>query len=173
MILFDRLNIKNKTQILSGSIKFLLFFAVLSVLLSACDPNMDYEKNVAINTNGWNSDEPAEFEVEVSDTISPHNFYINLRHTTEYKYSNIYLFLDTYFPGESKTRDTIEIILADITGKWFGKGMGKILENQVLLQKNFVFPLQGNYKFNIEQGMREQELEGVADVGIRIERSQE
>jgi len=51
--------------------------------------------------------------------------------------------------------------------------MGKILENQVLLQKNFVFPLQGNYKFNIEQGMREQELEGVADVGIRIERSQE
>jgi len=173
MILFDPFDFRNIFSNFLERISIPVAFTVVIVFFTACDPNVVYEKNITINTDGWKGIESAQFEVEVSDTILPHNFYINLRHTTDYKYSNIYLFLDTYFPGDNKTRDTIEIILADITGKWYGKGMGKILENQVMLQKNFVFPIKGLYKFNIEQGMREDELEGIEDIGIRIELSQD
>lgn len=172
MILFDRNHRDRIVGLLPGSSKA-LFFIISLMIFSACDPILVYEKNMAIDAEGWKIENPAEFEVEVSDTLSPHNFYINLRHSTEYKFSNIYLFLDTYFPGNNQTRDTIEIILADIKGEWYGKGMGKIKENQVMLQKNFVFPGSGTYKFTIEQGMREEVLTGIEDVGIRIERSQE
>ncbi len=172
MTFFDRNCYKMKADLIVGIFKTPLFLLSL-LIFSACDTTLLYEKNLAIDTEGWKIEIPAEFELEVTDTLSPHNFYINLRHSTDYKYSNIYLFLDTYFPGNSQTRDTIEIILADIKGEWFGKGMGKIKENQVMLQKNFVFPMSGTYKFNIEQGMRDDFLIGVEDIGIRIERSQE
>ena len=98
------------------------------------------------------------------------NFYINIRHTTEYKFRNIFLFVDTFFPDGSQSRDTVEIMLADPKGKWFGKGIGSIRSNQVLLKRGFSFPLKGHYKFRIEQGMRVPELMGIKDVGIRIEK---
>lgn len=161
-----------KATFISWNFKTPLFFFSL-LIFSACDSVLVYEKNMAIDNEGWEIENPAEFELEVTDTLSPHNFYINLRHSTDYKYSNIYMFLDTYFPGNNQTRDTIEILLADIKGEWYGKGMGKIKENQVMLQKNFVFPMSGTFKFTIEQGMREEILTGIEDIGIRIERSQE
>lgn len=172
MILFDRNYLYRKVGLLSGSTNT-LFFIISILILSACDPFLVYEKNMSIDTEGWKNENSAEFELEVSDTLSPHNFYINLRHSTDYKYSNIYLFLRTYFPGSGHTQDTIEIMLADIKGEWFGKGLGKIKENQVMLQKNFVFPMSGTYKLTIEQGMREEVLTGIEDIGVRIERSQE
>jgi len=172
MTFFDRNYNQMKAALFSGNFKTLIFFFSL-LIFSVCDSSLVYEKNMAIGTEGWQIENPAEFELEVTDTILPHNFYINVRNSTDYKYSNIYLFLDTYFPGNNQTQDTIEIILADIKGEWYGKGMGKIKENQIMLQKNFVFPLSGKYKFTIEQGMREETLLGIEDVGIRIERSQD
>ncbi|MBM3436813.1 MAG: gliding motility lipoprotein GldH, partial [Bacteroidetes bacterium] len=32
------------------------------------------------------------------------------------------------------------------------------------------FPVKGKYVFRIEQGMREFELQGIEDIGIRIEK---
>lgn len=93
-----------------------------------------------------------------------------MRHADSYKFSNLYLFINSYFPGGSHTRDTIELILADHTGKWYGSGFGNIKEYQVLIRKGVVFPVTGVYKIGIEQGMRENNLLGIEDIGIRIER---
>jgi gliding motility-associated lipoprotein GldH len=40
-----------------------------------------------------------------------------------------------------------------------------------LLNNNLYFPLKGNYRFEIEQAMREPVLEGVTDVGVRFEKT--
>ena len=148
------------------------FFSVftLLIIISSCDPHRVYEKNIPIDPNGWPVGEEVLFEVPVNDSLMLHNFYINLRHTENYKFSNLYLFIDTYFPGGSQARDTIELILADNTGKWYGKGFGKIKEYQVLIRQAVTFPVTGIYNIRIAQGMREENLEGVEDVGIRIER---
>ena len=143
--------------------------ALLSIFVS-CDPDAVYEKNAPIDPLGWQVANKIPFELEVTDTLALLNFYINIRHTTDYKYRNIFLFMDTFFPEGSQSRDTIEIVLADTKGKWFGKGIGNIRNNQVLLKRGFSFPLKGHYKFRLEQGMREPELTEIMDVGIRIER---
>jgi gliding motility-associated lipoprotein GldH len=139
-------------------------------MLTACDPSGFYEKNSLVNSKGWSVADKIPFELEATDTLALLNFYINIRHTTEYKYRNIFLFVDTFFPDGSQSRDTVEIMLADPKGKWFGKGIGSIRSNQVLLKRGFSFPLKGHYKFRIEQGMRVPELMGIKDVGIRIEK---
>ena len=145
----------------------LVFFMIT---LSSCDPGRIYENNTPIDPLGWQVANKIPFELDITDTLALLNFYINIRHTTDYKYRNIFLFVDTFFPEGTQSRDTVEIMLADTKGKWFGKGIGNIRSNQVLLKRGFSFPMKGHYKFRIEQGMREPELTGIKDMGIRIEK---
>ena len=153
------------------NITFLLTTMVL--FLISCDPNRVYEKNISINDGVWNQDSVIAFDLDITDTLQPYNFYINIRNSTDYRYSNLYLFIDTYFPDETHARDTLEFILADTDGKWFGKGFGKIKESTVLLRKGVHFPMSGHYRFTMEQAMREENLEGIEDVGMRIEKEEQ
>lgn len=151
-------------------LKILFLAFLLLVFLSSCDPNRIYEKNIRVSPNGWSVGEKVLFEAPIIDSVVLCNFYINLRHTEDYKFSNLYLFIDTYVPQGQHARDTIELILADKTGKWYGEGFGKIKEYQVLIRQGVVFPVTGVYNIAIQHGMRETELQGIEDVGIRFER---
>ncbi len=149
------------------------FYISLGLLLfSSCDSNRVFEKNIAIDNGIWNADSIIKFNMEIEDTLQPYNFYINIRNSTDYRYSNLYLFIDTYFPDDTHARDTLEFLLADSEGKWFGKGFGKIKESKVLLRKGVHFPMSGHYVFTLQQAMREENLEGIEDVGMRIEKTE-
>jgi len=142
-------------------------------ILSSCSkPNL-YDKYIQVNAEGWNYKDQVEFEVQITDTISPTNFYLNIRHNTDYDYRNLYLFLHTQFPRGQQSTDTLEIILAAPDGKWLGKGYGNLKENRVLLKKDVYFPISGPYTFRLEQAMREKNLKGIEDVGITIKKIQD
>jgi len=144
------------------------FFAAL-FFLTSCNRNTLYTGIVDIRS-GWPKDNAVKFVVPVKDTLSLYNFYIDIRHTTQYRFSNLYLFMETHFPGGKYTRDTLEIMLATVQGKWIGKGWGEIKEDHVLLRHNLRFPLTGNYEFLIWQGMRKDTLKAIKSVGIDIEK---
>ena len=40
-----------------------------------------------------------------------------------------------------------------------------------MLQQALRFPLKGIYSFHLEQAMRDEQLEGIEDIGLRIEKS--
>jgi gliding motility-associated lipoprotein GldH len=145
---------------------------LVAILIVSCGRNSVYDRSVEISEIGWHEDTIAVFDdVIITDTILPFNFYINIRHSDNYRFSNFFLFLNTTLPNGKTSRDTIELVLADPSGKWFGNGFGHIKDNRVLVRENLVFPYKGNYNFTIEQAMREDDevLEGVKSVGIRIE----
>jgi gliding motility-associated lipoprotein GldH len=146
---------------------------ILFVLLfgfTACDSKRVYEQNIDIPEYIWDKDNPVYFDVEIKDTVSLHHIYINIRNASGYAYSNLYLFLDTKYPNNSMSRDTIECILADPSGKWLGDGSGDIWDNQILFKKNVRFKQIGTYKFRYEQAMRMPKLPMIMDVGLRIEK---
>jgi len=151
---------------------FLASFFFVAILFGSCGRSSIYDHSLEIGEIGWHQDSLMIFDdVIITDTISPFDFYINLRHTTDYRYSNFYLFLNTTMPNGNMTRDTIELVLADNYGKWYGNGFGHIKDNRILVRENLVFPLKGNYHFSIEQAMREDDkvLENIRNVGFRIE----
>ena len=154
--------------------KFLkkIAFALLLVmaLLSCGDKNVIFDESVIIQNASWDNQELPYFDVKVEDTLSAYNFYLNIRHLENYRYSNFYMFLHTTFPNGSQTHDTVEIVLAYPDGRWVGSGTGSMRNNNILLNDNLYFPLKGNYRFEIEQAMREPVLEGVTDVGICFEK---
>ncbi len=148
------------------------YFSLLLIilLLAACDSKRVFEKNIEIPNGLWNSKNKARFEVDITDSLTPHNFYINVRNAGAYPYSNIYLFLETEFPDKVYARDTIECILADNSGHWLGSGSGDIWDNQILFKKGVKFRKVGKYIFTIEQAMRVANLPMIMDVGMRIEK---
>lgn len=146
-------------------IKQLLFIALFLV---SCGHHPLFDQNKSLPGNVWKEGQILRFDVKVEDTVHIHKFYLNIRHSTDYRYANIYLFINSTFPDGKEARDTVECILAEPSGKWLGKGISNTRDNQILLRRGLQFPKTGNYIFEIEQAMREPELEGIMDVGLRI-----
>ncbi len=145
-------------------------FFLFLLIFSSCGSGILIDRNKKIENSVWKSDDIVKFSVNVPDTVQLYNFYIDIRNSSDYKYSNIFLFLKTLYPNGMYSVDTIECMLADNTGKWLGKEHGKIIDNRVLFRQGIRFKLSGNYSFEFEQAMREPELEGIEDFGIRIDK---
>jgi gliding motility-associated lipoprotein GldH len=146
-------------------IKILLLFLTLTV---SCDKNVVYDEYV--RTGGeWRWQDAREFIVDVSDTLSLHNIYVQVRHTVEYPMSNLYMFVHVKGPTGQHRKDTVNLIMAEPSGEWTGRGTGKLRELQLLFRKQTQFRIPGTYVFTLEQAMRNPELP-VTDLGIRIER---
>ncbi|NVN93890.1 MAG: gliding motility lipoprotein GldH [Bacteroidetes bacterium] len=146
-----------------------LFFALFIFLTVSCGKAPLVDKSMDVNETAWDVKEKLNIDVRIDDTISTFNFYVKIRNTTDYKNSNFFLFIKTTFPNGQIAIDTLECILADNQGKWFGKGNGKIKDSRILLKKNAIFPMKGKYIFEIEHAMREKVTSGIKSIGFRIE----
>ncbi|OFX88009.1 MAG: hypothetical protein A2W99_11370 [Bacteroidetes bacterium GWF2_33_16] len=143
----------------------LLFFVAL---IFACENNSVYDTYIAIPQLKWEAKKPIVFTVEISDTINPHNVYINIRNSSKYENMNLFLFVRTTSPSGAELIDTLECTLADDRGRWLGSGWGDIYDNSFLYKRQVRFPVQGEYIFEITQAMRTDELKNISDVGLRI-----
>jgi gliding motility-associated lipoprotein GldH len=149
--------------------KWLLIIA-LPLFLYACDKRRVFEENKPIEENIWKANEPVKFEVDIEDSLSAYNFYMNIRHAEAYAFSNLFVFIKTDFPNGKAARDTVEFILQNPDGKWNGSGLGDIWDNQIMFKQNIRFPMKGKYSFSVEQAMRTPALPMIMEIGMRIEK---
>jgi len=145
---------------------------LLSILLivSACNSTVVYTDSQAMPDNTWAVLNIASFKVPVNDTINSNMVYFTIRTGSSYPFRNIYLFVKTISPNGKSLTDTLQYNLADEKGKWYGKGFGDIHELNLPFRSNVFFPIKGTYQFNIQHGMRIENLKGVYDIGVRIEK---
>ncbi len=145
---------------------------LVAFVFSSCDPNVLFEENVKLPENRWEQKNNIILKTEILDTVNPHNIYINVRNAGGYQFSNLYVFFTTQTPSGKTERDTVDLKLADPSGKWIGDGLGDIWDSRHAFKHNFLFPEKGIYTFTLEQAMRIDPLPQLMDVGIRIERNQ-
>ena len=139
------------------------------LLLTSCDKEMVYDHYVSLENGIWKWNDVAVFDINVTDTLSLNNIFIQVRHSTDYPMSNLYMFVNVKGPKGQFRRDTVNLVLATPEGKWTGIGSGHLRELRLLYKSQTRFGLPGNYNISIEQAMRKAELP-VSDVGVRIER---
>lgn len=149
--------------------RFLLAIFV-SLTFAACKNNDVFFQYKAVNAKGWNKDSLYTFDIQISDTTSTYNVYVNVRNRGEYPYQNLWLFLDKTSPDKVEMKDSIECYLADQRGKWLGSGIGSVMEMPILYQENVRFTKSGIYRYKIVHGMRDTTLTGINDIGMRIEK---
>ena len=69
--------------------KEFIFVAFLFIFSSCADKNFVFDQNVEIPNANWLTTEKAVLKVNITDTVSQNNFYINVRNTEAYPYRNL------------------------------------------------------------------------------------
>lgn len=83
------------------------------------------------------------------------------------------------FPNGKVISDTLEYEMTKPNGEWLGTGFGDVKENKLWYKENVKFYESGDYCVRIKQAMRKngqvegiEDLQGITDVGFRIEKSE-
>jgi gliding motility-associated lipoprotein GldH len=148
-------------------------FAACAVALLSCTAIDLYEKTVPVPKHEWSSAFKPEFRFDITDTAAPYQVFIILRHTDRYNYNNIWINLAIQAAGDTTQKVQYELPLASKEKGWLGTGMDDIYEHRINItpaNENFYFKKSGAYVFTIEQIMREDPLQHVLDVGLRLEK---
>jgi len=124
-----------------------------------------------MSVGGWNKDSVLGFSFTVTDTMQNYNLLVGIRNQATYPYRNLWLFIKTTAPDKRYLVDTVEIFLATPDGRWYGKGWGDIFTASLPYKQRVRFQAIGNYSLSVTQGMREDYLKGIVDVGLRVEKT--
>ena len=146
----------------------LLIIAVFSI---SCGRNVVFTDSAPMDGKVWALKNIPEFRIPVNDTINSNNIHFTIRTGTSYPYRNIYLFVTTTSPEGNSLTDTLQYNLADEKGNWYGKGFGDIHELDLPYKSNVFFPVKGTYQVKVQHGMRIENLKGVYDIGIKVEKT--
>ncbi len=154
------------------TVKNQILTVLSSLLLAACSTQTKYSEFQSVPLTGWSADSVLTYRFDVTDT-EPCDILLCVRHTETYPYQNMWLFCSLGTDSVAFWTDTLEFYLADDRGRWLGNGGLKLIEMPVIFAQNYQFPDTGNFVFTIQQGMREERLRGISDVGLIIRNGKE
>lgn len=153
------------------SLSICLFSCALycAFVFSSCQTIDLYEKNVAIPQQEWKSDFRPQFNFTIKDSLATYDIFVVLRHNEKYEFNNIWISLTTQRKGDPATTSQYELRLAD-NERWLGAAMDDLYEHYVPIASG-IHLKPGEYSFVIAQIMRQDPLENVMNVGLRIEKN--
>ena len=148
------------------------FLLLLVCLLAACLPSPYFQKEESIPRNEWSYNFVPTFKFDITDTTVNYQPSFIIQHTQAYPYSNIWIWVSVKTPGDSTTiKQRVNVVLAEPTGKWLGRGMGEIYEQRMKINLDSVnFHHAGTYQVSLEQNMRINPLPEILHVGFRMEK---
>ena len=151
-----------------------IIFVFLSLLFLICCNTKTESSYSVFQEDSWHADSIITLNHDVVDSITKHNLYLKIRHTTDFEYQNIFLFVDF-----QEKRDTIEVTLSEKNGKWLGRGFGDIKEVEYCFAKEIIFNSKKTSNVTVEQAMRYGDqpvitnLKGIIALGINIKKSED
>ncbi len=152
-------------------LKNFIFSGLLICCLASCQEIKLYESHKSLSSTGWESGQPAIDSFNISDTTAAYRLFIVLRHKDTYNFNNIWLNVGLQSPGDSMYNQKLNFSLGSDASGWEGVGMGDIWElRKPLNDLPQQFKKPGVYKYRISQIMRENPLQGMLSIGLRVEK---
>jgi gliding motility-associated lipoprotein GldH len=154
-------------------IKNSVILLLAAILLFSCDKKRVFDEYKSVGS-AWHKDSVVTFDLPVLDSTKRYNLFVNLRDNNNYPFNNLFLIVALEMPNCFTKVDTLEYQMANPDGTLLGNGFTDIKESKLFYKEDVKF--RGKYKVHIKQAVREsgkipgvQELEGVTDIGFRIE----
>lgn len=152
--------------------RILVIAIPLVVLASSCGSDVLFNKAADMPGAVWKLGNVPVFSVPVNDTLGSYDISFTIRSGSDYPFRNIYIFVNTTSPDGRSLTDTLQYNLADEKGRRYGRGFGDIRELRLPYRMKVYFPRSGNYIVRVQHGMRSEDLRGIYDFGLRIDRAQ-
>lgn len=146
----------------------LIFTCILTLGMYGCNTNNLIDTNQEMPQRNWSYVNKVKAVVDVKDQAKAYILKFKLRHTADYRYSNIFVLLHFSGPGQPLVTRRYGFKLAEADGQWLGKGSGNLFTYTFTLLSDFHFPKPGSYTIEIEQNMRDNPLKEISDAGIMV-----
>src|SRR5699024_9528138 len=95
-----------------GSILRVAGIIIFTLIFASCADNAIIDVNKEIDSRNWSYIKKVSIPVKIEDVGKAYNLYMNLRHTANYKYSNIFVLIKQINPGGKKATERKEFQLA-------------------------------------------------------------
>lgn len=146
-----------------------LFISILIiVIIISCGPNYALNKTYDIDNNQWTYADSLRFEFEIKDTTAIYNLTLDVKHTTNYSFQNLYTNIHTQFPNGTRLSKPVSLELADKTGVWQGDCNSKTCTLEIPIQEGAYFNQPGKYVITVEQFMRDSIINGVKSITMKV-----
>jgi gliding motility-associated lipoprotein GldH len=148
-------------------LKVVFLTLLSSMLFTACTSNALHSESIAVSGRAWKQGVKTAFNVPIKDTTRLYDVVLTVRTTTEYPYSNLWMYLTVDGPLGKSKRFPLEIITADAEGKWMGDKSGStVVFSKVITHDRF--PKKGVYRFSFEQASTDKVLPEVMDLTLEL-----
>ncbi|MCM1077518.1 MAG: gliding motility lipoprotein GldH [Bacteroides sp.] len=151
----------------------LLFISVcLALILTSCGVgNRDYSRWTNLPTEGWLYTDtvsllPVDTSLNDNDSIVTGAIKLALRHGNSYRYSNVWLELTYHTDNRRLVRDTINMRVADVYGRWLGSGFGASYQQEATVSPAAVIDV--TKPVALRHIMRIDTLKGIEQIGVEI-----
>ena len=129
-----------------------LLISIIGVFFCFCSADKKTLEYHEFYNNEWDIDSTVIFKLPKLKKTKKYNLDLKIRHTTNYKYQNIFFFIYHLNKRELLKKDTIQVFLAQKNGKWNGRGVSNIRELSYVFQKKIDLKVEDEIR--IEQAMR-------------------
>ena len=134
----------------------------------ACNESAYYKQSIEITEGSWAFENPVNFEIDIDDIESYFDLILDVDHSPEYSYENLYVNIHTTFPSGEKVTDLVSLQLTDNLDQWEGKCNANQCTVSILLQNRVYFKEKGKHTISIEQYNRENPIEGVMALTMKM-----
>lgn len=149
---------------------FSLLFA-LSILFFGCGSDYLYEKAYPIDSGNWAYTDKLDFSFEIMDTLSIYNLWLEVEHSVDYGYQNLYTRIHTRFPSGDQLQEPLSLEMADKVGRWYGDCNSRTCKLKIPIQQGAFFDQTGTYHLTVEQFMRENPVNGINTISFMVEQT--
>lgn len=144
--------------------------ALWVAVASCADGKRDYSCWTELPARGWAYGDtvsllPVDTALSDNDTLVRRPLRLGLSHSNAYPYSNLWLEV-TYHGESSSYRDTLNVALADVYGRWLGSGFGANYQHEIVLNPHADIDL--TRPVTVRHIMRVDTLRGLDRIGVSV-----
>ena len=146
------------------------FYFFLCLVMMSCNHAVIYDQKQDVSSP-WKYSDTKDFTYEIKDTTLAYDLIISLEHSTHFSFENLYLNVKTIFPDGNFTSSPVSFQLADEKGDWAGECSGEKCNTEIDMASAAYFKSPGKYQLSFEQHSRNENLEGIHSIRIKVVKS--
>jgi gliding motility-associated lipoprotein GldH len=147
------------------NIRLFFLFVLISISFSCSKEKVILEREIDVKESiGWMFSDSLSVDFSISDTNRLYAMRLQLNHTPDFNFENVYTRIHTLFPDGKLSAQILSLALTNETGAWVGQCNKTDCKVEISLQEQIIFPEKGNYKITIAQYMRTDTLSGIGNI---------
>lgn len=161
--------LQRKINLNTCSPLFLQWAIVFIFCLNLVSCSNVYDQTTIIENGVWTTENTIEFEFEIQDTSILYDVFVEVNHSVDYAYQNVYCLVETFELDSRIREDLCSLELADSKGNWKTEDCSEEHCNRkipFIIKTQFNKP--GVHKIVFKQNTREEHLEGLNSLRLLV-----